>query len=256
MRRLTILLLLLFLLPSAAPAAIGLLLPADDMLGQGQPASLALRIRLFDPVARSFQALDKPQRFGFQHLGEQTDLLGSLKPQEPANPGLWRGDFAVKRAGDHTFSAKFAPHWDSAEEQFLVHYAKLCVNAFGLEEGWDEPVGLEAEIVPLTRPYGLWTGSLFSGQVLLDGEPAPYAAIEVIWLGDTPDAPAPLALAAAARSQKLRADASGVFHAAMPRAGWWGFAATLDADWTLKKGGEEMPVALVTSYWVQTRDLK
>lgn len=255
MRRLPMLLLLL-LLPTATPAAIGLLLPSDDMVAQDEPASLTLHIRLLDPITRSFRELGKPQRFGVQHLGEQTDLLVSLKPEQPARPLLWRSDFTVKRAGDHTYAAEFAPHWDSVEDQFIVHYAKLCVNAFGLEEGWDEPAGLEAEIVPLTRPYGLWTGSLFSGQILVDGEPAPYAAIEVIWLGDTPDAPSPLAVAAASRSQKLRADANGVFHAALPRAGWWGFAATLDADRTLPKGGEEKPVALVTSYWVQARDLK
>lgn len=255
MRRMLILLLLL-LLPTAATAAFGVLLPSDDMVSQEENALLSLRTRQFDPVARSFAELGKPQRFGVQHLGEQTDLLVSLKPEQPANASAWRGDFTVKRPGDHIFYAEFAPRWEAADDQFLVHYAKLCINAFGLEEGWDEPVGLEAEIVPLTRPYGLWTGTLFSGQVLLGGEPAPYVAIEVTWLGDTPDAPPPLSAPAAGRSQKLRADANGVFHAALPRSGWWGFAATLDADWTLKQGGDDKPVALVTSCWVQTRDLK
>jgi cobalt/nickel transport protein len=41
----------------------------------------------------------------------------------------------------------------------------------------------------------------------------------------------------------------------MPRAGWWGFAATVEADWTIKRDGDEKPVSLVTSIWVATRDM-
>jgi cobalt/nickel transport protein len=58
------------------------------------------------------------------------------------------------------------------------------------------------------------------------------------------------------RVQKIRADANGIFHYAMPRAGWWGFAATLDTDRTVQKDNEEKPVVLMTSFWVLARDFK
>lgn len=256
MRCTTFALLAVLTLPSAALAALGLILPSDDIASQGESPQLGLQVRLFEPAGRRFLELGRPQRFGVQHLGDQTELLTALKSGQEPPATAWRGEFTIRRPGDHTFYAEFAPRWDTASDQFVVTHAKLCVNALGLEEGWDEPVGLDAEIVPLSRPYGLWTGNLFSGQVLLDGEPAPYAAIEVVWLGDAPHIPAALAVAADAyRIQKIRADANGVFHSAMPRSGWWGFGAVLDADWTIPRDGEEKPVTIMTSYWVLARDM-
>jgi cobalt/nickel transport protein len=257
MHPVTFLTLLLLTFPVTAMAAHGLIFPSDDIVSQGEASALTLQVSVFDPLEGRSRQTAKPMRFGVQHLGEQTDLLATLKPTPEQIPTGWTAAFAIKRPGDYTFYSELPPSWDAADEQFIVHHAKLCVNALGLEEGWDEPVGLEAEIVPLSRPYGLWTGNLFSGQVLLNGDPAPYVGVEITWLGDAPATPAPVAVPAAPyRLQKVRADANGVFHYAMPRAGWWGFAATLDADWTVKRDGAEKPVALVSSYWVQTRDLK
>lgn len=66
----------------------------------------------------------------------------------------------------------------SRPRTFIVHFTKVCVNALGLEEGWDKPVGLETEIIPKTRPYGLWTGNVFTGQVLIKGKPAADVDVE------------------------------------------------------------------------------
>jgi cobalt/nickel transport protein len=102
----------------------------------------------------------------------------------------------------------------------------------------------------------LWSGNLFSGQVLVNGEPAPYVAVEIAFLGQSPATPATTTLPAAPYLvQKVRADGNGIFHYGMPRAGWWGFAATVEADWTIKRDGDEKPVSLVTSIWVATRDM-
>jgi cobalt/nickel transport protein len=257
MRRAILPVLLLFAFPSAAPAAFGLLLPSDDIVSLGESSALGLQVRLYDPLGRRFLELAKPQRFGVQRIDEPAEPLVSLTPAQEPGTSAWRAEVAIKRPGDYTFHAEAAPRWEAAEEQFVIHQAKLCVNALGLEEGWDEPVGLEAEIVPLSRPYGLWAGNLFSGQVLLNGDPAPYVVVEVAWLGPTPDSPSPVAAPAAPYLvQKVHADANGVFHYAMPRAGWWGFAATLEADWTIKRDGAEKPVVIVTSFWVLTRNMQ
>ena len=255
MRSITLLTLLLLAWPATVLAQFGLIFPSDDIVSAGENSSLSLRLGLFDPRDRRFQAVEKPRRFGVQHLGEQTDLLATLKPtQEQSAPST--ATFAIKRPGDHTFYAETTPQWEAEEDQFLSHQVKLCISAVGLEEGWDEPVGLEAEIVPLSRPYGLWSGNLFSGQVLVNGDPAPYVAVEIAYLGLSPETPSPVTLPAAPYLlQKVRADGNGVFHYAMPRAGWWGFAATMEADWTIQRNGAEKPVALVTTIWVQTRDM-
>jgi cobalt/nickel transport protein len=41
-----------------------------------------------------------------------------------------------------------------------------------------------------------------------------------------------------------------MFSYAMPRAGWWGFAALSTADWTIKKDGVDKPVEIGAVYWV------
>lgn len=257
MRASLTLMLLLCLPPASALAAFGLILPHTSILRQGDNPTLELQVRIVDPLRAASEELRKPQRFGVQHLGEETSLLAGLAPSQDQKPPRWLATYTVKRPGDYLFFATAAPLWDAENDQYIVHHVKLCVNAFGLEEGWDEPVGLEAEIVPMTRPYGLWAGNLFSGQVLLNGEPAPYALVEITFLGMAPDSPSPTAaLSPPFRIQKLHADASGVFHYAMPRAGWWGFAAAMDADRTLQHGSEEKPVTLMTSLWVQTVELK
>lgn len=257
MRFATILIVLFLALPATALAGFGLIVPSNELVGQGASPAIGLRLGFFDPLLPAFKETVKPIRFGVQHLGEQTDLLATLKPAAERNPTAWLAEFSAKKPGDYTFFTEQAPRWEAADDQFIVPLAKVCVNALALEEGWDEPVGLEAEIVPLARPYGFWAGNLFSGQVLLGGEPAPYAAIEVAWLGTAPDAPPPLPHGASAyRIQKLRADTNGIFHYTMPRAGWWGFASILDTDRTIRQDNEEKPVSLVTSFWVMTRDFK
>ncbi|MEE4243285.1 MAG: DUF4198 domain-containing protein, partial [Desulfopila sp.] len=169
---------------------------------------------------------------------------------------FWQGDYQIKRPGDHLFYVEPAPYWEPAEDVFIIHYTKVCVNALGLEEGWDEPVGLETEIIPLTRPYGLWTGNIFTGQVLVNGEPVPGAEVEVEYLNESPGntkfvhAPSDPYI-----TQVVKADANGVFSYAMPKAGWWGFAALNEGAATMKKDGVEKGIEIGAVFWVKTIDL-
>lgn len=52
------------------------------------------------------------------------------------------------------------PYFEPAEDCYIIHYTKTVVSAFGLE-GWDRELGLKTEIVPLTRPFGLYAGNVF-----------------------------------------------------------------------------------------------
>ncbi len=40
------------------------------------------------------------------------------------------------------------------------------------------PIGLKYEIVPLTKPFGLYTGNIFQGVVLKDGKPQANVKVE------------------------------------------------------------------------------
>lgn len=244
-------------------AHFGAVIPSDDIVTQEDDKKLDLQVKFIHPLERHYMEMVKPKRFGVVHDGATTDLLGTLKaakgkaPDQEETFTYWTTGFQVRRPGDYLFFVEPTPYWEPAEDVFIVHYTKVCVNALGLEEGWDAPIGLETEIVPLTRPYGLWTGNLFTGQVLLKGQPVPHAEVEVEYLNESPGNPAIVqAPADAFVTQVVKADANGVFSYAMPRAGWWGFAALNEADWKLKHDGQDKGVEIGAVIWVRTRDMK
>ena len=68
-------------------------------------------------------------------------------------------------------------------------------------------LGLKTEIVPLSKPFGLWEHNVFQGVVKMDGAPVPYAEVEVEFLNDRAGATAPDELMI---TQTVKADADGV----------------------------------------------
>jgi len=246
-----------------ASAHFGTITPSDDIVTQKDRRTLNLQVKFIHPMEMQYMEMAKPRQFGVVHDGDRADLLGTLHSAKGKGLGqdseftFWTADFLVRRPGDYTFYVEPAPYWEPAEDKFIVHYTKVCINAFGLEKGWAQPVGLETEIIPLTRPYGLWTGNLFTGQVLLKGKPVPFAEVEIEYLNESPgNISIVVPPADPYVTQVVKADASGLFSYAMPKAGWWGFAALNAADWTLKHDGLEKGVEIGAVYWVHTRDMK
>jgi cobalt/nickel transport protein len=248
---------------STAWAHFGTLTPSDDIVTQDDARTLTIQVKFIHPMEGHYMEMVKPKQFGVLHNGKKSDLLDSLKPAKGHGPDqsgnftFWKANYKIRRPGDYTFFVEPSPYWEPAEDVFIVHYTKVCVNALGLEKGWDEPVGLETEIIPLTRPYGLWTGNLFTGRVLLKGQPVPNAEVEVEYLNESPDNPSVVEASSDPYvTQVVKADGAGVFSYAMPRAGWWGFAALNEASWKLKKDGQEKGVEIGAVYWVHTADMK
>ncbi len=250
-------------LATSGQAHFGALIPADDIISQEDSKKLELAVKFIHPMERHYMEMARPIQFGVLQNGRKTDLLATLSeakgkaPEQDRDFTAWRTTYQIKRPGDYTFYVEPAPYWEPAEDLFIIHYTKVCVNALGLEEGWDQPVGLETEIIPLTRPYGLWSNNLFTGRVLVKGKPQAGAEVEVEYLNESPDNPSQVkAPSDPYVTQVVKADADGVFSYAMPRAGWWGFAALSEADWKLQKDGLEKGVEIGAVYWVHTTDMK
>lgn len=250
-------------LSTTGHAHFGTIVPSDDIISQEDPKKLEIAVKFIHPMEGHFMNMAKPKQFGVLQDGKKTDLLSTLTetkgkaPDQDQTFTAWETAYAITRPGDYTFYVEPVPYWEPAEDSFIVHYTKVCINALGLEKGWDEPVGLETEIIPLTRPYGLWTGNLFTGQVLVKGKPAAGAEVEVEYLNESPGNPSIVAPPSDPFvTQVVKADANGVFSYAMPRAGWWGFAALSEADWKLKQDGVEKGVEIGAVYWVHTIDMK
>ena len=248
---------------NSALAHFGTITPSDDIVTQDDNRTINLEVKFIHPMELHYMEMVKPKQFGVVHSGKKTDLLGTLEATKGNSPDqtekftFWTTDYQIKRPGDYTFYVEPTPYWEPAEDLFIIHYTKVCVNAFGLEEGWDEPVGLETEIIPYTRPYGLWTGNLFTGQVLVNGKPVPNAEVEIEYLNESPGNISVIHPPSDAYvTQVVKADANGVFSYAMPKAGWWGFSALNEADRTIKQDGVDKNIEIGAVYWVHTRDMK
>lgn len=195
----------------------------------------------------------KPGQFGVVFQRKKIDLLNTLEERKVKGFSTWQANYNIKRPGDHIFYVVPKPYWEPAEDCFIIHYTKVIVNSLGMEQGWDREVGLKTEIVPLTRPYGLWTGNVFQGIVKVKGRPVPYAEVEVEYYNQDGKVKWP---ADPMITQVIKADQNGVFTYAIPKAGWWGFAALNEDEEKIKYKGKPKSVEIGAVLWVKTHDMK
>ena len=241
----------LTLLSGPAHAHFGMLIPSDSMVVQGESRTITLNLSFSHPMERVGMEMVKPKFFGLIEAGKKTDLTGSLKETKIMGQKSWTTDYKISAPGAYLFFMEPAPYWEPAEDCFIVHYTKCVVAAFGDDEGWDREIGLKTEIVPLAKPFGLYTGNVFQGIVKLDGKPVPYAEVEVEYYNEEGNAEAPTDYMV---TQTIKADKNGLFTYAVPKSGWWGFAALNTSDEKLKHNGEEKDVELGAVIWVQFHD--
>ena len=240
-----------------AYAHFQMIIPSNEIISAGDNRQLSLDLIFTHPFQGMGLNMKKPQRFGVWVAGKEIDLLGSLQAtryRDRAGDTLssYQSRYKIRKPGDHLFFVEPQPYWEAAEERFIIHYTKTVVNAFGMEEGWDHELGLKVEIVPLTRPYGLWTNNLFRGVVKHNGKPVPFARVEVEYYNAQGEVTAP---ADPFITQVIKADANGVFAYVMPKAGWWGMAALIKSGKKMSHAGKDYPVELGAVFWVKTRDL-
>jgi cobalt/nickel transport protein len=247
--------LLLASLPLApsAQAHFQEILPSTDIVAENGDRTVRLDLLFTHPFEGGpVMEMGPPVQFGVLADGKKTDLRAALAKKPVEGKTGYEASYQIKAPGDYVFYVEPAPYWEAAEKKYIVHHSKVVVD-FGSGEGWDKLVGLPVEIEPLVRPYGLWTGNQFRGIVRKNGKPVPFAEIEVEWVNDgSVKAPADPFV-----TQVVKADASGQFSYAMPRAGWWGFAALTEGDKPIKgPDGKPAKVEVGGLIWVKAVDMK
>lgn len=238
----------LALTATPAFAHFGMVIPSDSMVMQGESKTVQLALSFSHPFEGVGMELVRPKIFAVEANGKPRDLLDALKATSVMEHSAWTADYKIKRPGVYMFHMEPQPYWEPAEDCFIVHHTKTVVTAFGDDEGWDREIGLKTEIVPLSKPFGLYTGNVFQGIVKFNGTAVPYAEVEVEYYNQDKKAQAPTDYMV---TQTLKADGNGVFTYAVPQAGWWGFAALNTADYKLKHNGEEKDVELGAVIWVR-----
>lgn len=251
MRALLIAGLTAMLMAGSALAHFGMLIPNQAMVER--PGTLTLDFLFWHPMENQGMNLAKPAEVGVWFEAKKKSLLPSLKPITRNGRQTWQVDYAIKRPGDYSFYMIPQPYWEPAEDCFIIHYTKVIVDAMGAENDWDTPVGLKMEIMPLTRPFGLYAGNSFTGQVLYKGKPLPNAEVEVEYFnakGSRKSA------TGTHTTQVVKTDSRGVFTFAMPWGGWWGFAALHTDDRKIKHNGQDKDVEVGGVIWVYAHEVK
>jgi cobalt/nickel transport protein len=182
-------------------------------------------------------AVDKPQAFYMIKKDKQTNLLDTITDIEwesAVDKGhAYQADAKLRGLGDYVYILKPAPYFEKEEDIYIQQITKTIINVGNLPTDWNKDFGLSAEIVPLTKPYAIYEGGLFSGVVKSRGQAVPFAAVEVEFMNYVPDMdnnrfskePIMTPPSEIFVTQTIYADANGTFHFSLLKAGQWGFAA-------------------------------
>lgn len=233
----------------SAMAHYGMLIPSDSMVMQNDNRTVNLTLSFSHPFEGEGMELIKPAVCGVMANGKKVNLLKKLQKKRVMGHTAWETSYTIKRPGVYMFYMEPKPYWEPAENCYIIHYTKTVVTAFGDDEGWDQEIGLKTEIVPLSKPYGLYAGNVFQGIVKLDGKPVPLCEVEVEYYNKDGKAQAPTDYMV---TQTIKADINGVFTYAAPKAGWWGFAALNTSEEKIK--GKDVEIGAVL--WVKFHDWK
>lgn len=251
--RLLVIVLAVSIMFATGPLAhFGMIIPSKDVVGKDDPREISLTLQFTHPFEDGPQMeLLKPEKFGVVVEGKVTDLTGTLREKKVESKSTWETTYKIARPADYIFFMQPKPYWEPAEDKFIIHFTKVTVDALGAEVGWDKPIakaaGIPAEIVPLSRPYGLYAGNLFTGQIFRDGQPVPHAEVEVeFWGRGKTKAPTDSHI-----RQVIKADPNGIFSYAMPKPGWWGFSAVMEGLEKIKHEGKDKRVEIGAVIWVQ-----
>ena len=237
-----------FALNGAGYAHFGMVIPSDNMVMPEDERTINIRLSFSHPFEMIGMDLKKPADFRAVHDGSSMPLTDRLSPARIMGFPGWQVDYAVKRPGAHIFVMEPVPYWEPAEDAFIIHYTKTVVAAFGDDAGWDTELGLKTEIVPLSKPFGLYSQNMFQGIVKSGGKAVPYAEVEVEFYNEKKNVQAPTDYMI---TQTIKADQNGVFSYAVPSAGWWGFAALTTAEETMDYQGKAKPVEQGAVIWVR-----
>lgn len=227
----------------ALNAHFGIIVPSSNIVEEQKDAKIELTYSFMHPFEQHYMNMEKPTIAGVFTNDKTIDITKTLEKQNDS----WKATYTFQEPGIYQFFVDPVPYFEPAEGLFIRHLTKTIIDAFGSGEGWDKPVGLKAEIVPLTRPYGLYKGNIFSGKVLYKGKAVADAEVEVE-LYNVKKYKNP---SEAHITQSVKTDKNGVFHFAMPKSGWWGFSALLEDDVTIKKDDKEYPVELGAVLWIK-----
>lgn len=218
------------------------LLPSSDNIEDKKDSNIKIDSMFIHPFEQSGMNMEKPKGIYVNSTKNEIVPTQITKFENKA----WQSSYTVTKPGVYKFFVQPEPYFEESEGLFISHVPKVIVSAFGVEDGWDEPIGLKYEIVPLTKPFGIYAGNIFQGVVLKDGKTQTNIEVEVELYNE-------FGLKAPTSShitQSIKTDKNGVFSFVMNHKGWWGFAALIEEGEKEYKG-KKYPIENGALFWLK-----
>ena len=217
-------------------------IPSSDNVSNQNNSTITFEMMFIHPFEQTGMTMEKPVGIFLESKKNSLDL----KKTEKFDHLAWDSSYKIKRPGVYKFFVEPKPYFEINEEKFISHVPKVIISAFGREDNWDEPLGLKYEIIPMTKPFGLYSGNLFQGKVLHNGKVASNVEVEVEFY-NTLGLKAPTD---AHITQVVKTDDNGIFSFVMNNKGWWGFAALIE-EGGKKYKGKEYPIENGALLWIK-----
>ena len=215
-------------------------IPSNEYISNQKESTVDFDVMFIHPFEQTGMTMEKPKGVFLEN--KNLPLSETVKFEHKA----WKTSYEIKRPGVYKFFVQPEAYFEPAEEKYISHVPKVIISAFGLEDGWDEPIGLKYEVIPMTKPFGLYAGNIFQGKVLHNGKIAPNVEVEVE-LYNTFGLKAPTD---AHITQVVKTDENGVFSFVMNHKGWWGFAALIE-EGEKEYEGNKYPVENGALLWIR-----
>lgn len=217
-------------------------IPSTDNVTSKEESKITLDAMFIHPFEQTGMTMVKPKGI-FYEKNKQSLPLSETKVFDHK---AWKSSYEIKKPGVYKFYTIPEPYFEPAEGKYISHVPKVIVSSYGLEDGWDEPIGLTYEIIPLTKPFGLYAGNIFQGKVVYNGEAVSNVEVEVeLYNQFNLKAPTDAHI-----TQVVKTDDNGVFSFVMNHKGWWGFAALIEEGEKEYKG-KKYPIENGALIWVK-----
>ncbi|MGC9330030.1 MAG: DUF4198 domain-containing protein, partial [Candidatus Hinthialibacter sp.] len=204
------------------------------------------------PYEQEYEDAEKPESiFAILPTGKRVDLTSELKEDVHAvgdqKSKVFKLAYKPSLKGDAVIGLNTSIYYgrkQTAYQDFLktfVHVDRM--------DGWRQRTGQPVEIVPLTRPYGLQAGFVFTGQVMKGDKPAAGVEVEIEQYREVP--PDPNALPPEPLiTRVVVTDPNGVFSHTLPEEGWWLMAAAIENAGKVEKDGQSYSLNGLAALWV------
>jgi cobalt/nickel transport protein len=235
---------LMLICVSAAHAHYNMLLPDKASVKRGDEVNIVYQWghpfehQIFDAPAPRELWLVTPE-------GNKVSVLHQLQKRTNPAPVTFRLRLRAQERGDYVFGLVSAPIWMEQEQEFVEDYVKAVLHVQA-QRSWDAKLGMDFELVPLTRPYGLRPGCVYQAQALEAGKPLTNALVEVEHYNAQPPKTLP---PDEQITRTVKTDPNGVATCTLAKPGWWCITAQ-KLDGTHDHAGKPCPVRKRATLWI------